>query len=113
VELRNPDPAGNPYLQFAVMLASGLDGIKNKTKPPEPMEKDIYHMSKEERIKNKITDLPMNLGEALDLMAQSKVMKEALGEHIFDHYLHIKHLEWDEYRKHVTDWEISKYLRVL
>ncbi|MCG7844054.1 MAG: glutamine synthetase family protein [Methanomassiliicoccales archaeon] len=113
VELRNPDPAGNPYLQFAVMLASGLDGIKNKTKPPEPMEKDIYHMSKEERARNKITDLPMNLGEALDLMAQSKVMKEALGEHIFDHYLHIKHLDWDEYRKHVTDWEINKYLRVL
>ena len=113
VEQRNPDPAGNPYLQFAVMLAAGLDGIKNKTSPGEPVEKDIYHMNAEERRKNKIVDLPMNLGDALDIMAESKVMKEALGEHIFDHYLHIKRLEWDEYRKYVTDWEIQRYLRVL
>ena len=113
VELRNPDPAGNPYLQFAVMLASGLDGIKNRTTPTEPVEKDIYHMSKEERIKNKITDLPMNLGDAIEVMSQSKVMKEALGEHIFNHYLHIKRMEWDDYRKYVTNWEIERYLRVL
>ncbi len=113
VEQRNPDPAGNPYLQFAVMLAAGLDGIKNKLDPGEPTEKDIYHMSPEERRKHKIVDLPMNLGDALDVLAESKVMKEALGEHIFSHYLHIKRLEWDEYRKYVTDWEIQRYLRVL
>jgi glutamine synthetase len=113
VEQRNPDPAGNPYLQFAVMLAAGLDGIKNKLSPGDPVEKDIYHMSPDERRKNKIVDLPMNLGDALNVMAESKVMKEALGEHIFNHYLHIKHLEWDDYRKHVTDWEIQKYLRAL
>ncbi|MHC1708835.1 MAG: glutamine synthetase family protein [Methanomassiliicoccales archaeon] len=113
VEQRNPDPAGNPYLQFAVMLAAGLDGIKNKLDPGDPTEKDIYHMSPEERRRHKIVDLPMNLGDALDVMAESKVMKEALGEHIFNHYLHIKRLEWDEYRKYVTDWEIQRYLRVL
>ena len=113
VEQRNPDPAGNPYLQFAVMLAAGLDGIKNKLSPGDPTEKDIYHMSAEERRKNKIVDLPMNLGDALDIMAESKVMKEALGEHIFNHYLHIKRMEWDEYRKSVTDWEIARYFKVL
>ncbi|MBN1109473.1 MAG: glutamine synthetase [Methanomassiliicoccales archaeon] len=113
VELRNPDPAGNPYLQFGVMLACGLDGIRNKTMPPEPVEKDIYHMSKEERNKYKISDLPMNLGEAVEIMSQSKLMKEAMGEHIFNHYLHIKRLEWDDYRKYVTNWELDRYLRVL
>ncbi|HOE52207.1 MAG TPA: glutamine synthetase family protein [Methanomassiliicoccales archaeon] len=113
VEQRNPDPAGNPYLQFAVMLAAGLDGIKNRLSPGEPIEKDIYHMSPEDRRRHRIEDLPMNLGDALDVLAESKVMKEALGEHIFNHYLHIKGLEWDEYRKHVTDWEIQRYLRVL
>jgi glutamine synthetase len=113
VELRNPDPAGNPYLQFGVMLACGLDGIRNKTMPPEPVEKDIYHMSKEERNRYKISDLPMNLGEAVEVMSQSKLMKEAMGEHIFNHYLHIKRLEWDDYRKYVTNWELDRYLRVL
>ena len=113
VEQRNPDPAGNPYLQFAVMLAAGLDGIKNKLDPGDPIEKDIYHMSPDERRRNRIVDLPMDMGKALDVLAESKVMKEAMGEHIFNHYLHIKRLEWDDYRTHVTDWELQRYLRVL
>jgi glutamine synthetase len=113
IELRNPDPAGNPYLQFAVMLASGLDGVKNNIKPPEPVEKDIYHMSKDERKKNGIDSLPMNLGDALDIMSKSKMMKDCLGEHIFSNYLYIKEKEWDEYRKSVTDWEINRYLHQL
>lgn len=113
VELRNPDPAGNPYLQFAVMLAAGLDGIRSNIKPPEPVEKDIYHMSKEERAKQGIDSLPMNLGEALDCMAKSKLMKECLGDHIFNNYLYIKGKEWDDYRKYVTDWEVNRYLPVL
>jgi glutamine synthetase len=113
VELRNPDPAGNPYLQFAVMLAAGLDGVKNNIKPPEPVEKDIYHMSKEERKKNNIESLPMNLGEALDFMSKSKVMKECLGDHVFNNYLYIKEKEWDEYRKWVSDWEVKRYLSIL
>jgi len=113
VELRNPDPAGNPYLQFAVMLASGLDGIEHNLQPPEPIEKDIYHMSKEERKRLKIDSLPESLGQALEIFSQSKLMKETLGEHIFTHYMHIKTAEWDEYRTWVTDWEQKRYLRNL
>ncbi|MCQ5375836.1 MAG: type I glutamate--ammonia ligase [Methanomassiliicoccales archaeon] len=113
IELRNPDPAGNPYLQFAVMLAAGLDGIEKGIEPPEPIERDIYHMSKEERERHNIESLPESLGEALALMGTSKLVKETLGDHIFSHYLHIKGKEWDEYRTRVTDWEIEKFLRVL
>ncbi len=113
MELRNPDPAGNPYLQFAVMLASGLDGVENGLSPPKPVEKDIYHMSKEERRKLKIESLPENLGDALKKFSQSKLMKETLGEHIFNHYIHIKGKEWDSYRTWVSDWEINHCLNVL
>jgi len=113
VELRNPDPAGNPYLQFAVMLASGLDGIEKNMSPPEPVEKDIYHMSKDERKKLKIDSLPESLGDALEVFSQSKLMRETLGDHIFNHYIHIKTADWDSYRTWVTDWERSRYLKVL
>jgi glutamine synthetase len=113
VELRNPDPAGNPYLQFAAMLAAGLDGIEKDIYPPEPVEKDIYHMSKDERKRLGIGSLPESLGQSLEVFSQSKLMKEVLGDHIFSHYQHIKTAEWDEYRTWVTDWEVKKYLRVL
>ena len=113
VELRNPDPAGNPYLQFAVMLASGLDGMDKEMSPPKPVEKDIYHMSKEERRKFKIESLPESLGDALKKFSQSKLMKDTLGEHIFNHYIHIKTKEWDSYRTWVTDWERDNFLNVL
>ncbi len=113
VELRNPDPAGNPYLQFAVMLASGLDGIDRHLEPPEPVEKDIYKMNKTERAKNGIDSLPMNLGDAMQVFSESKLMKETLGDHIFEHYVHIKEEEWDNYRTWVTDWEVDRYLKVL
>jgi glutamine synthetase len=86
MELRNPDPAGNPYLQFAVMLACGLDGVDKDMTPPKPVEKDIYHMTKDERKKLKIESLPENLGDALKRFSQSKLMKDTLGEHIFNHY---------------------------
>ncbi|MDD1765700.1 MAG: glutamine synthetase family protein [Methanomassiliicoccales archaeon] len=113
VELRNPDPAGNPYLQFAVMLAAGTDGIEHKIEPPEPVEKDIYHMSKDERARLNIESLPESLGNALSIMSGSTLVKDTLGDHIFNHYLHIKTEEWDDYRIHVTDWEVNKFLRVL
>jgi glutamine synthetase len=113
MELRNPDPSGNPYLQFAVMLAAGLDGIKRDLYPPEPVERDIYHMSKEERKRLGIESLPESLGHAMEVFSQSKLMKETLGEHIFSHYLHIKGADWDDYRTWVSDWEHKRYLRVL
>jgi glutamine synthetase len=113
IELRNPDPAGNPYLQFSVMLAAGLEGIKNKIMPPEPVEKDIFRMSAEEKKASGIESLPENLGQALDCMRESEMMRKALGDHLFEHFLHIKGKEWQAYRAQVMDWEIKNLLPAL
>ncbi|MEM3519665.1 MAG: type I glutamate--ammonia ligase [Candidatus Hadarchaeales archaeon] len=113
IELRNPDPAGNPYLQFTVMLAAGLKGIEDKIEPPEPVEKDIFHMSQEERAALKIESLPGNLGEALEEMRKSSLIREALGDHLFSHFLYIKGREWENYSASVTDWEIKNLLPAL
>lgn len=112
-ELRNPDSAGNPYLQFAVMLAAGLKGIEKKIEPPEPVEKDIYSLSQRERELLEIESLPANLGHALSFMERSELMLENLGAHIFDNFIYIKNAEWDEFRTQVSSWEIEKYLPVL
>ncbi|MFW5906963.1 MAG: type I glutamate--ammonia ligase [Candidatus Natronoplasma sp.] len=113
IEIRNPDPAGNPYLQFASLLAAGLKGIEEKLDPTDPVEEDIFSMSKEERKEKGIEPLPTNLGHALSLMEESDFMKEVLGEHTFQHFLHNKKEEWREYRKQVTKWEIERYLSKL
>jgi len=113
IELRNPDPAGNPYLQFSVMLAAGLEGIKNKIMPPEPVEKDIFRMNAEEKKASGIESLPENLGQALDCMGGSEMMRKALGDHLFEHFLHIKGKEWQSYRAQVMDWEIKNLLPAL
>jgi glutamine synthetase len=110
VELRNPDPAGNPYLQMAVMLAAGLKGIEDKIEPPEPVEKDIYLLNPREREELGIDSLPANLGHALSFMEKSELMLETLGPHIFDSFRFIKNAEWNEYRTQVTDWELQKFL---
>ncbi len=113
LELRNPDPAGNPYLQFAVMLAAGLDGISKKIEPPEPVEQNIFAMSEEERTKRGIKSLPESLGEALHHFSRSEFMQEVLGAHLFEHFLHVKRKEWEEYRAQVTQWELEKLLPIL
>jgi glutamine synthetase len=112
-ELRNPDLSGNPYLQFAVMLAAGLKGVKDKIKPPYPVEKNIYELSEKERKKYNIYHLPESLGHALSLMEESAILKEILGEHIYENFLTVKKREWEEYRTRITKWEIDKYLPVL
>jgi len=113
VELRNPDPAGNPYLQFAVMLAAGLDGIEKRIEPPEPVEQNIYAMTPEKRMKIGIKSLPESLGEALHHLSRSEFMRDVLGEHIFNHFLYVKRKEWEEYRAQVTQWEIDNLLPIL
>ena len=113
IELRSPDPAGNPYLQFAVMLAAGLDGIKRKLEPPEPVERDLYHMDAVERKALKIEMLPDSLGSALEYLRGSQLVREALGEHLFEHFLFIKGKEWETYRAQVSDWEIKNLLPIL
>jgi glutamine synthetase len=112
-ELRSPDLSGNPYLQFAVMLAAGLKGIKQKMQIPDPVEKNIYALSEEQRAKYNIHHLPESLGHALSLMEDSSLLKETLGDHIFENFLHVKQKEWSNYRTQVTKWEIEKYLPIL
>ena len=112
-ELRNPDLSGNPYLQFAVMLAAGIKGIEENLEPPAPIEKNIYSLSKLDREKHGIDHLPESLGHAISLMSESELLKETLGEHIFENFLHVKRQEWEEYRTRITKWEIDKYLPVL
>jgi glutamine synthetase len=113
IELRCPDPSGNPYLQFAVMLMAGLKGIEEKYQLGEPMELNLYHLSAKEREEKGISSLPENLGEAIKLAEQSPLVKETLGEHCFERFIDLKKKEWDEYRVQVTDYEIRKYFPVL
>jgi len=110
IELRCPDPSCNPYLAFAVMLKAGLDGIKNKLEPPEPVEENIYTLDDESLVKKNIDVLPTSLLEALDELKKDKLMQEVLGEHLFERYIDVKTKEWDEFKKQVTDWEIDTYL---
>lgn len=112
-ELRNPDLSGNPYLQFAVMLAAGLKGIEQKIIPPEPVEKNIYMLSEKEKEKYNIYHLPDSLGLSLSFMEKSELLKETLGEHIFNNFLYVKREEWEKYRTQITKWEIDRYLPAL
>ena len=113
VEHRNPDPAGNQYLQFAVMLAAGLDGIENRIDPGEPFEKDTYAMDRVEIEQNGIETLPEDLGEALSYMRGSHLVREALGSHTFEAFLHVKEAQWDRFRRHVTDFELEGCIEVI
>jgi len=112
IELRCPDPTCNPYLAFAVMLRAGLDGIKNNLTPPEPVEENIYSLDDESLTSKNIDILPTSLRQALDELEKDKLIKEVLGEHLFERYIDIKTREWDEFRKQVTDWEIGTYLDI-
>ncbi len=113
VEFRSPDPACNPYLAFSVMLAAGLAGIKNKYELPPPTEKDVYRLSDEERAKEGIKTLPGSLIEAITLTEKSELVREALGDHIFNNFITSKLVEWNRYRVNVTEWELKEYLSVL
>ena len=112
-EYRAPDPACNPYLAFAVMLAAGLKGVEGKYPLPEPVELDIYHLSEAERQKLGIKELPGSLHEAITEVENSALVKEALGEHIFNKFLENKKIEWDGFRMHVSAYEIERYLPIL
>jgi glutamine synthetase len=110
LELRCPDPSCNPYLTFAVMLAAGLKGIEDKIEPSDPVEEDVYGFEDSKLAKFYIKTLPVNLGEAIEEFKRSKLMKEALGEHMFNKYLEVKTAEWNEFQRVVTDWELQKYV---
>ncbi|MGI6142382.1 MAG: type I glutamate--ammonia ligase [bacterium] len=112
IELRNPDPACNPYLALAVILKAGLDGIDNKFLPPDPVSENIYIMSESEREFYNIPSLPGSLAEALAELEKDPVIRDALGTHIYEYFIRAKRAEWDSYRTAVHDWELEQYLPI-
>jgi glutamine synthetase len=110
LELRMPDPAANPYLALAVMLAAGLDGIETQADHREPVNENIWEMSFRERRRLRIDDLPHDLNEALDELEKDAVVTGALGEHIARHFVEAKRQEWRDYITQVSPWELENYL---
>jgi glutamine synthetase len=110
-ELRCPDPSSNPYLAFSAMIAAALDGIDNNSMPPKPLNNvNIYHLTEDERKKMKIGSLPGSLAEALSELEKDKVIRSALGEAAYEAFVTAKRSEWDDFRMHVTDYEVERYL---
>jgi glutamine synthetase len=110
-ELRCPDPSCNPYLAYSCMLAAGLDGMKQQLTPPEPLnDVNVYELSREERQNLNIVELPGSLREALVELEKDSVIKQALGETLYNAFRRAKWAEWERYRLDVTDWELARYL---
>ncbi len=113
IEYRSPDPACNPYLAFSAMLAAGLEGVERNYKLAEPANDNIYHMSEDERMRSGIKSLPEDLLEAIKITENSKLVKECLGDKVFEYFIRNKKMEWDEYKAQVTQYEVNKYLPIL
>jgi glutamine synthetase len=113
LEYRAPDPACNPYLAFALLLSAGLKGIEEGYELPDEFEENTFELTPAERAANGIERLPTSLGEALQVMENSELVAETLGEHLFAYFLANKRQEWDEYAAHVTQFETERYLPLL
>ncbi len=113
IEFRSPDPACNPYLAFASMLTAGLKGIEENYTLPDPLERDVYNLTPEEMKEFNVKCLPGSLIEAIEIAENSSLLKEFLGEHIFNNLIMAKRIEWDEYRRRVHKYEINTYLPIL
>ncbi len=113
IEFRSPDPACNPYLAFAAMLAAGLAGIKGNYECPPPTEENVYEMGEEERAARGIGTLPGDLDRAIEAAENSEMLKACLGEEMHAKLIANKKIEWDHYRTQVTDWELDSYLPML
>jgi glutamine synthetase len=113
IELRNPDPACNPYLAFAAMLAAGLDGIEKGMTLPAEQGNNIFEMTEAERDAAGIDSLPGDLNEAIEAFEKSSFVREALGDHVCDYLVRNKLAEWDDYKKLVTPFELDRYLPIL
>ncbi|GAA0496208.1 type I glutamate--ammonia ligase [Salinibacillus aidingensis] len=111
IEVRSVDPAANPYMAMSVLLASGLDGIKNNLTAPAPIDRNIYVMEREEREEQGIEDLPATLYDALQELKSDEVLVETLGEHLFEHFVEAKEIEWNMFRTQVHPWEREQYLQ--
>jgi len=112
-ELRSPDTSCNPYLAFALMLAAGIEGIKNNTEAPGPVEENVYGFDDSKLKSMYIKILPRTFGEALVEMERSELVRKTLGEHVFRRFLEAKQEEWGEYRRQVSKWEVDRYLETL
>lgn len=111
VELRNPDPACNPYLEMALCLAAGLDGIKKNMAPPAPVDFNVFDLSEKELKENGIDCLPGSLIEAVYEAEKDSFVKETVGDHVFNAYIEGKKREWNEYRTQISQWEVDRYLK--
>jgi glutamine synthetase len=112
IELRCPDPSCNPYLAFSAMLAAGMDGIINELPLEDPVEENLYHFTDEDLKRRNIPMLPATLGEAVAEMSKDEVVRDALGEHVFERLVEAQTAEWDAFRMHVTNWERDRYLEI-
>jgi glutamine synthetase len=112
VEIRCPDPAANPYLAFAALLAAGLDGVEKKMTPPEPVEDDIFEMTPQEVQERGIGAVAANLKEAIDALRDNEVVRGAIGDFTFNKFYEAKLQEWDSYRIAVSQWELDRYLEI-
>ncbi|MGJ9381501.1 type I glutamate--ammonia ligase [Salipaludibacillus sp. CF4.18] len=110
IEVRSPDPAANPYLAMAAMLAAGLDGIRNNLTPPPETNRNIYAMDYEERKAEGIQALPANLGEATEALRKNEIITKSLGSHALEHFIELKEIEWDMFRTQVHPWEREQYM---
>lgn len=111
IEVRSVDPSANPYMAMAVLLAAGLDGVENGLQAPAPVDRNIYVMDKKEREAHGVKDLPATLYDALEELQEDPIMVEALGEHLFEHFIEAKEIEWDMFRTQVHPWEREQYLQ--
>ena len=110
IEFRSPDPACNPYLAFAAMLGAGLEGIEKKYPLPDPIEDDIFELSEAERAERGIDTLPGSLNAAIEITEKSELVRKILGDHVFNAFIANKKIEWDDYRTHVSQYELDRYL---
>jgi glutamine synthetase len=113
IEYRSPDPATNPYLAFSVLLAAGLKGIEEGYELPPEADANLFEMDDAALGKLGIDTLPQSLSDSLKVMEKSELVQAALGEHIFEWFLRNKRTEWREYKTHVSQFELNRYLRAL
>jgi len=112
IELRCPDPACNPYLAYAVMLAAGIDGIVNEMDLPEPVEENLYHFTEEDLERRNVKTLPSTLGEAIAELERDDIIRDALGEHVYGRLTEVQRSDWTAFCRHVTSWERERYLEL-
>jgi len=113
IEYRAADPACSPYLVFAAMLAAGLEGIAKEYPCPQPVEENVFEMTETERKERGIEHLPGSLWEAVECAESSELLRRCLGDHLFESLLLNKKIEWSNFRRQVTDYELKRYLPIL